>query len=275
MDSPGARLKQLRLEKGCTLEEAHRKTRINIHIIKAIEEDSVANINPVYLKGFIKIYCAFLGVDAAEYFRSETPVAFRPEQEIQPPSAPEEKVTKPLHGTGLKVTPRDAPRFRINPGIMKIIAAVIAAVFLLFIVGKIGAFLKNRPAKRRGRPPAARAVSAVQPRAPTRALPKQSKGARPVEQSFPQSADSEIRLVIRAKEDCWVNLKADGKVVFRSLLRKGRFENFIFKDKGELSLGNAGAVELEINGKFIPNLGRRGQALKNIIISRKGLEIGR
>jgi len=268
MDSPGARLKQLRLEKGCTLEEAHRKTRINIHIIKAIEEDSVANINPVYLKGFIKIYCAFLGVDAAEYFRSETPAAARPEQEIQPPSASEEKVTKPLHGTGLKVTPRNAPRFRINPGVMKIIAAVIAALFLFFIAGKIGAFLKNKPAKR--------AVLAVQPRAATRALPtKKSKSVRPAEQSFPQSADSEIRLVIRAKEDCWVNLKADGKVVFRSLLRKGRFENFIFKDKGELSLGNAGAVELEINGKFIPNLGRRGQALKNIIISRKGLEIGR
>ncbi len=287
MDSPGARLKQVRLAKGCTLEEAHRKTRINIHIIQAIEEDSVANINPVYLKGFIKIYCAFLGVDPAEYFSAETPAGSRPQQEVRQPSVPpsrpepaqaapaEEKVTKPLHGTGLKVTPRSAPRLRPDPRMIRIAAAVAGAVFLLFIAGKIGVFIKNRPARRSSRPPAVRSAPAVKPRAASRTQPKQPKSAPSAEQSFPQSADSEIRLVIRAKEDCWVNLKADGKVVFRSLLRKGRFENFTFKERGELSLGNAGAVELEINGKFIPNLGRRGQALKNIVISRKGLETGR
>lgn len=285
MDSPGARLKQVRLERGVTLEEAHKKTRIHIHIIQAIEEDSVANINPVYLKGFIKIYCAFLGVDPAEYFHAEKPVECRPAQESRPaasartapPSVTEQeaKVTKPLHGTGLKVTPRNSPRLRLDPRAVKIAAAVAALLLLVFVVGKIGSSLKNRPVKRSGRTSVARTLPANKPRAVNKRQPKQVKNAPAAGQSFPQSADSEIRLVIRAKEDCWVNLKADGKVVFRSLLRKGRFENFTFKNKGELTLGNAGAVELEINGKFIPNLGRRGQVLKNIVISRKGLEIGR
>jgi|GEM_PF-279957 len=283
MESPGARLKQVRLEKGCSLEEAHKKTKIHMHIIQAIEEDSVANISPVYLKGFIKIYCAFLGVDPGEYFREDN-VAGRPAPERSPAAvtdvpvaAGEDKeVTKHLHGIGFKVAPRDA--LRPDRRVIIAAAAVIAAVLLFYGAGKLTVFLKSRPVKHT-RPAAARRATENKAQIPAarsgKKQPKQAKNSPAVSpaQEIPQSADSEIRMVIRAKEDCWVSLKADGQVVFRSLLRKGRFENFTFKEKGELSLGNAGAVELEINGKFIPNLGRRGQALKNVVISRKGLEI--
>jgi hypothetical protein len=43
----------------------------------------------------------------------------------------------------------------------------------------------------------------------------------------------------------------------------------------ELSLGNAQAVELEINGKLIPPLGRKRQSLKNILITKDGVSQGR
>jgi hypothetical protein len=56
-------------------------------------------------------------------------------------------------------------------------------------------------------------------------------------------------------------------------LKKGRFENWYAKDKIELSLGNAAAVDLEVNGRPISNLGRKGQALKNIVITKEGLMI--
>ena len=57
MESPGARLKKIRLEKGISLEEVHKKTRIHLDLLKAIEEDSLINLSPVYTKGFLKIYC--------------------------------------------------------------------------------------------------------------------------------------------------------------------------------------------------------------------------
>jgi hypothetical protein len=74
---------------------------------------------------------------------------------------------------------------------------------------------------------------------------------------------------MRAKEDCWVHLKIDGRVVFHGILKKGKFESWQAKEKIEFSLGNAWAVELELNSKPIPVLGRRGQALKNIVITRE------
>jgi hypothetical protein len=72
-----------------------------------------------------------------------------------------------------------------------------------------------------------------------------------------------------------MQLKSDGKVVFQGVLKKGRFESWQANTKMELSLGNAGVVELEVNGKLISNLGRRGQALKNILITKEGLAIKR
>jgi hypothetical protein len=84
---------------------------------------------------------------------------------------------------------------------------------------------------------------------------------------------SKIRLGIRTKADCWVSLKVDGRLVNQGILKKGRFESWQAEDKIELSLGNAGVVDLEVNGKLISNLGRKGRPLKNILITKEGLVI--
>jgi len=47
------------------------------------------------------------------------------------------------------------------------------------------------------------------------------------------------------------------------------------KEKVELSLGDASAVELQVNDQRFSNLGRRGQPLKNILINKNGLKISR
>ena len=67
MESPGAKLKKIRLERGISLEEVQKKTKIHLNILKAIEGDSLTNLSPVYLKGFLKIYCKSLGLSPQEY----------------------------------------------------------------------------------------------------------------------------------------------------------------------------------------------------------------
>ncbi|MCX5703471.1 MAG: helix-turn-helix domain-containing protein, partial [Candidatus Omnitrophica bacterium] len=63
MEYTGAGLKKIRLERGISLEEVQKKTKIHLNILKAIEGDSLTDLSPVYLKGFLKIYCKFLGLD--------------------------------------------------------------------------------------------------------------------------------------------------------------------------------------------------------------------
>jgi cytoskeleton protein RodZ len=88
--------------------------------------------------------------------------------------------------------------------------------------------------------------------------------------------EESLRLGVRALEDCWLQLKADNKIVFQNILKKGRFESWEANDRLDLTLGSAGGVQLEINGKIIPSLGKRGQVLKDIVITRKdGLRVGK
>ena len=59
------------------------------------------------------------------------------------------------------------------------------------------------------------------------------------------------------------------------MLARGRSETWQAKEKVELSLGDAGAVELQVNDQRFANLGRHGQSLKNIVINKEGLKISR
>jgi hypothetical protein len=84
-----------------------------------------------------------------------------------------------------------------------------------------------------------------------------------------------LRLSIRAKENCFVSIKCDGKTQFYGTLKKGRSDSWKANEKIEFTLGNATAVEVEVNNRLINSLGRRGQAVKNIVITKDGLSIPR
>jgi transcriptional regulator with XRE-family HTH domain len=61
-----AKLKEKRKKLKYTLEEVVEKTKLHPSVIKDIEEANLENINPTYLKGFIKIYASFLGVEVGD-----------------------------------------------------------------------------------------------------------------------------------------------------------------------------------------------------------------
>ncbi len=64
----GHRLKLVRDRKGLSYEQVFEITRIQPSILEDIEEGR-ASISPVFLKGFIKTYALFLGLDVQELFK--------------------------------------------------------------------------------------------------------------------------------------------------------------------------------------------------------------
>jgi hypothetical protein len=87
----------------------------------------------------------------------------------------------------------------------------------------------------------------------------------------PNEKANSLTLTIKAQDSCFVFLKADASIVFQGVLKNGQSESFQAQDYFTLSLGNGGAVELEVNGKSIKNIGKSGQALKDIMITKEGL----
>ena len=269
MEPAGARLKKIRLEKGVSLEEAHKSTKVHLNVLKAIEEDSLINFNPVYIKGFLKIYCKFLGVDPKDYIADYKEVR----SPAQVSAAGEKKKF-----SNLKPDPDTSAIIREIRRQKKTILTLLGIIIFIFLVFNLGKTLSSR---RLSYPVRARRVQekVIKTEKKAEALKEQKKtqaGSRNSAEGFSkEDASSIIRLSIRARENCLVQLKSDGKIVFYGILARGRAESWHARNKMELSLGNAGVVDLEVNGKPISNLGKRGQSIKNISISKEGLNIER
>jgi cytoskeleton protein RodZ len=275
METVGARLKKIRLEKGIPLEEVHKKTKIHPDILKSIEDDSFAGLNPVYIKGFLKIYCKFLGVNPEDFIMGYRPVKtnLRPVQDKDNRRA--------------LLEPLAVNKYFLSPKIISLIVSVIGLILLVialsglvkFIKGKIQAWPKEvrRP---RIQAPVVKKIkkektAVVKPK-PRTAAPVRSV-ISPQSYDVPLASDNEfgLRISIYALEDCWVQAKVDGKTLFQNILKSGRDETWKAKEKAELVLGSAGGIKLEVNGKVIPSLGRRGQVLKDIVITKEGLRVGK
>jgi cytoskeletal protein RodZ len=251
MESVGARLKKLRLEKGINLQEVYKKTKIHMDILRAIEDDSFINLSPVYIRGFLRIYCEYLGIDPKDYISD-----YQSKQAVKPVSRDEPLLLRPIKLAASLFTP-----YRIKSVFIGV--SIIISVLLLFNLG--------RRFSSRKFPSATSQVS----RQITPAKAEKKGQALQASEATQKTLPLEIRLGLRTKEDCFVKLKTDGRLVFEGVLKRGRLESWSAKDKIELYLGNAGAVELEVNGKVISSLGRRGQTLKNILITKEGLSIDR
>lgn len=272
VESIGEKLKKIRQQKGLSLEDAHKKTKIHLNILKAIEGDSLTNLSPIYLKGFLKIYCKFLGLDPKEclpdYKEPQAPSLARvsseaKDQPLKPPSF--------LENVSLKLG-----SFQPNKKLKKIFIFILIILALGIILFKAGRFIASRP-----RPSPAVAHSRkereqAKPKVKVASSPAPAPRFQASSAKLPKEASGGISLVISAKDNCLVFVKVDGHVVLHRVLERGRSDSWKAKEKIELSLGNAAAVELIINGERFANLGRRGQQLKNITITQKdGLRIPR
>ena len=59
--------------------------------------------------------------------------------------------------------------------------------------------------------------------------------------------------------DCWLEVKADGKVVYEGTLKKGDSQTWKGTDKVTVRVGDAGAVSFSVNGKDLGTAGKTGQ----------------
>lgn len=256
MESTGARLKKIRLEKGVSLEEAHKKTKVHLNILKAIEEDSLVNLSPIYTKGFLKIYCKFLGVNPADFIKDYKEPGDRMKAHFDLGKA---KRTEPFFSR--MAFKFDAFKIRITPRAVAVSGIIIILLFIMFKVPKMISAMHNYFSSKA-------ALTAVTP-------PAKAQGG--IQQAPVQKAQAVtvIRLGIRVRDNCLVKVRGDGHVLMDRIFRKGMSDSWTAKEKIELSLSNAGVAELEINGKRVPALGRKGQAIKNIVITKEGWSIPR
>ena len=254
MPTIGEQLRAAREAKGLALADANRHTKIHTKILTAMEEDRTDDVlEPAYARGFLKKYATFLNLD--------------PDPLVQAYAAP--TATAAPHGHTARSSAAELPAAPsagwLGPTIIAV-AAVVGLAFLGFlardlyhtvaspsVAAKKPSMSKPAPVSK-SRAAAKPAAESPAPEAPKLLVPKTQP----------------VKLSVRAAQDCWMQVKADGKVLFQNVLKKGSEETWTASDDVELWVGNAAALTLTLNGHPLEPLG--GGVQKGIRVTRSGVQ---
>jgi len=248
--SIGERLHKARLRKKATLDQVYKEIKVHPKILSALEEGRYDEfLNPTYIKAFLKSYCRYLELDAntvlADYDRLPKPAASRPVLEFasdrrQPATA--------------RLDPGSSAQIAKKWGVpaAAILILIVAGVFIVVLATKVVVKIRH----------AGRAQSALaRPAAP---IPPGSKAL-----SIP--AGEPLTLTVKTKNDVWLQVKCDDKIVFENVLKKGSVETYKADNTFHIWTGKADSLDLVLNGHTLGSPG--GGVLRNIILSRDGLKV--
>jgi cytoskeleton protein RodZ len=262
MSTLGIRLRELREAKGVSLDDIARSTRVGRRHLEALETDTWAELPaPVFVKGFIRAYCDFLDASPAEPLRL-----------YQEASGEPVKALRVQHATT-----RAVPSRRAGPLVVSVILflALGASLFALR-VGLKGSTRQappqptaSAPAKVDPAPAPTPAPTATAPvaTAPVATGPVAPGQPAPVTAAEPKPPGQ--RLVMRAVEPTWIRVQVDDGQVAEELLQAGAVREWTAERRFVLTVGNAGGLELDLNGKRMPSLGAKGAVIQRLVLPQE------
>ncbi len=262
--SPGAVLRRCREFHGITLEEASETTKIGISHLRALEDDQIYEFaNQAYLKGFLRIYATYLGLNSEDVSRMYGKLFGV--QDEKPDTARVSSV------------PSRRSRGLISFKKMLFPAFLLAAILIT------ANFFKRAPAPLVRLPQPAVAVAPPVQNNAVQAM-QSSVRVRKVEQDIPQpkaerrleaSPNTEMAvtskrpanvarafiLKIKVTQSGTLTATVDGSVPQQYELTAGDIIEWKAEKKVSLELSDAGGVEVELNGKPYKSLGVPGKPI--------------
>lgn len=273
MPEVGARLRQAREERGLSLQEVERATRIRRALLQALEEDRRGDLPEVYWRGLLRNYAKFLGLDPEPLLK-----------EWAPPSTEE-----PVHIPYVLDEPlRSARRPFIRGILLLLLVAALAVAAVWYFYGfdfslerlalprfwLTGATPTATPPS--GEPSPTATLGEVLPPvrvSPTPAAPSPTPTAtltptplRPTPTATPRptltpTPAAGVYVEAIAQADTYLEVTADGERVWVGILRAGERDAWQANEVLALRVGNAGGLRLLVNGVDVGPLGESGQVI--------------
>ena len=293
MPSFGEKLKQEREKRKISLEQISASTKIGTRMLQALEEDKFNQLpGGIFNKGFVRAYSRCLGLDedqtVAEYLQASgdaPPVS----TEI---AARDDGARENAENISRLEAISDAHPRQLPWGLFAAILVLIALSLVFWSRRREHERQLSHPAPNAAVP----ASTAAQPSAdssgkassndsasspstaasqttgspsttsPTTGSPSNSTPARgsaaaktPQSVSVPAAAPGEFTVVIRAREESWVSVTADGKTAPAELLSAGSERVLHGRQKIVVKTGNAGGIDFRFNGKKLDAGGEFGE----------------
>jgi|SRR5579871_1888782 len=264
--SVGERLRQARLDQGLDLNAVVARTKISVKNLEAIEADDRASIaSGFFYRSFVDQYARALSLEPTELLA-----------EVDRMRAVEAPL--PLPGQNGQVIRRVEPLYRAKKSYGRMLASL--ALLVLTLTGCSGFYWLWRTGRmpsiaatinwmQREKSPAQIVANRIAPPPKTAesgtaklaaVAPEPTPAPQPNEAPL-LSRDYKLLLDLLAREETWLSVSSDGKQVFSGVLGPNQTKTVAGKEFAKIRVGNAGGLEVKLNGKLIGPLGGRGQVL--------------
>lgn len=283
MASVASELKAEREKRNIPLAQIAADTRISLHYLESLEEGRYNDLpGGMYNRAFLKAYCEILNLDQREIMN-------RYETEVSPPF---EKPSRPKTQIPREKSLRLSPVLIWSVMLLSSASGVyfsrkwIANIFSPYFAHSPVTHLQYEPPPQPPSPevPQASAVSSSaasgqvtpepaspSPQGPEGTTTPETASAAPPnipapKEAAPVAANAPaLRLDLKVNDRCWISVTSDGHSVIERTLEPGETHSFKAEEELSIVLGNAGGVNLKLNGKTVKPMGKSGDVVKMII----------
>jgi cytoskeletal protein RodZ len=263
MSSLASELRDERERRNITLAHIAEETRISLRHLQSLEEGRYADMpGGIYNRAFIKAYCDVIGLDSQ-------PALQKYDNELSPhPEKPAKSQTFQQ--------PRKS--FRGSHSVM-----VWSLMFILLAAGIFFSrkFIIPSPHFTNASASAFKQDSSeplTEARPQYSSIPSQSSQSSPEPAINPDNSKNELEppayspsdsaslhIEFEVTEKSWISVVSDNEHVISKIFEPGEAQKFSASQQFKIIIGNAGGVQLRINGQPAKPLGKPGEVVKKLI----------
>ena len=238
--SLGSSITQARKSAGLSIEDLSASTNIRTALLKEIESDNFANCGgETYARGHIRNIATKLGVDPLIFI-----AAFEDEQ-----MHTDRSMKELLVENSVMRQPEEARKVS-----WKVLAII--SVSSLFIVGLAQIIISNTASVEIPEPIAS--ITATESATPS----PEATEATPTEQATVSTGEGVELIISATRAKSWLFISdATGRTLFSGQMSRGSSKTFRTDVSLNVKIGNAGGVDLTVNGKKVDSIGVDGEVV--------------
>ncbi len=251
----GEMLKAAREEQGLTLADVEEATHIRQHLVQAMEEDNFKLFpSPIVARGLIRNYAKYLNLDPIEA------LTLYDGNGIVPVKG-QRLTTDGIEFMNLSMAPRPLINWDF----------IIGGILFLLVIGGAGYLAYGTVIQPRATPtptktPDAEALSenAALVLPTVTPLPTDTPTPLPPTETPTPIVYGGVNVELVISQPSWVQILTDDQKVFEGVLQPGERRNWTGERRVAIRAGNAGGVEVIVNGTSRGLMGQEGQVVDQI-----------
>ncbi len=276
MRSFGEDLRSQREARGITLEDISASSRIPVHLLEAIERDEFDRLpGGLFNVSFVRQYASLVGLNEDEVvdrFAKACPTTSGDPDRLPAFATPLAAEGEDRRAWAARFAEGLTDQLRRNSVLLSAGLGGLGLVLLLLSVF----YSPNESAQQADADSSYESARRVElePRSVS-PFPGRESDAPPAKPSVSSAKQAvALQVGLQVIDTVWVRATRDGRLAWEYTLRAGQKKLITAHESIALIVGNAGGVELTLNGQAVPPIGEKGQ-VRRVVFTPAGMSITR